>query len=203
MRLYHTSRKSPATDCQIASAARAAVSARRMRGPSVTGVTKGSARNISRSAGSKPPSGPVRMAAGPSCRARLPPAAWRRRPRHKNKAAALSARTPAIFPAPRSRGFPARSAAPDCSAASMALAAMRSLLMRLTMVRRVKTGCSTPRPARSPSAPDNRTGSSSPARRPATGPARRLAVASASCRSGSRRACRPARSQPAIRRRGH
>ena len=40
----------------------AAVSARRMRGPSDTGVTKGRARSIARSSGAKPPSGPIRKA---------------------------------------------------------------------------------------------------------------------------------------------
>jgi hypothetical protein len=38
--------QSPLTDCQIAKAASAAVSARRMRGPRVTGVTKERARWI-------------------------------------------------------------------------------------------------------------------------------------------------------------
>ena len=43
----------------------AAVSARRIRGPSPTAVTNGSALSRARSSGEKPPSGPIRMAAGP------------------------------------------------------------------------------------------------------------------------------------------
>ncbi len=54
-----TASNRPESACQTASAARAAVSARIIRGPSVTGSTAGCLRMRLRSAGANPPSGPV------------------------------------------------------------------------------------------------------------------------------------------------
>ena len=57
--------QSPRVDCHSVSAATAAVSARRMRGPRRTGWAQAIARSRARSASEKPPSGPIRIAQGP------------------------------------------------------------------------------------------------------------------------------------------
>ena len=161
--------QSPAADCQIASAASAAVSARRMRGPSVTGRNEwqGAQHGAFRWIEAAFRAGEDGGRAG--LRRALAPAASHHRLRRRNKCAAPSARPPAISPAPAARAISGTLKRPDCSAASTALAARRSSLTRVTMVRRVNTGCSAPRPVRWLSAPDSRRASSSPARRPATG----------------------------------
>ena len=64
-------RQSPTSACQQASAARAAVSARRMRGPSPTAVTSFMRRSAASSAGAKPPSGPTTIAHGAARAARI------------------------------------------------------------------------------------------------------------------------------------
>ena len=69
-------RQSPTADIHAASPARAAVSALRMRGPREMAMLLGAARIASRSPLVKPPSGPVRMTAGPgvkACPAGSPP----------------------------------------------------------------------------------------------------------------------------------
>ena len=58
--------QSPTAACQRVRAATAAVSARRIRGPSDTAVVQGRARNRARSSGENPPSGPISMAQGPA-----------------------------------------------------------------------------------------------------------------------------------------
>src|SRR5690606_21478053 len=62
--------QSPAMAIHAAVAAMAAVSPRRMRGPSEIGRACGSARTAARSASSKPPSGPTSSAAGPGLAAK-------------------------------------------------------------------------------------------------------------------------------------
>src|SRR5690606_9496229 len=61
-------RQSPSAACHSASAATAAVSARRTRGPRLTATVCGSDRRRSDSSAEKPPSGPIRIAQGPDAR---------------------------------------------------------------------------------------------------------------------------------------
>ncbi len=142
-RLNKRSTSAPLTDCQIASAARAAVSARRMRGPSVTGVTNGSARSAlalrrieaAFRAGENGGGALAQLARG-----------FRQRP---GIAALVAEKNPALARPGQPSSLSSATASPisgtvsraDCSAASTALARSRSWLTRVTMVRRVKTGC--------------------------------------------------------------
>ena len=64
-----TYRQSPAAAIHAATAASAAVSARRMRGPRLIACALGAARIAAASSGVKPPSGPVRISAGPGAKA--------------------------------------------------------------------------------------------------------------------------------------
>lgn len=57
---------SPQTACTMARAAIAAVSARKMRGPSDTERANAILHNIARSSAVKPPSGPTSTAKGPA-----------------------------------------------------------------------------------------------------------------------------------------
>ena len=61
--------QSPSVAWMSASAATAAVSARRMRGPRLRRITRGPARIAARSSSSKPPSGPIKRPTPPSARA--------------------------------------------------------------------------------------------------------------------------------------
>src|SRR5690349_19264328 len=61
--------QSPTTAMNAARAASAAVSARRMRGPSEIGTELAPARMSSRSSSAKPPSGPTTISAGPAVKA--------------------------------------------------------------------------------------------------------------------------------------
>ena len=93
-KLWLASASRRSTDCQIASAASAAVSARRMRGPS-----RPARRTHAREAphvpsGSKPPSGPVRIAKGRSF-------SRRERSRHRRRIAALVAENQTTLLRPR------------------------------------------------------------------------------------------------------
>ena len=105
-------------------------------------VTNGWDARSSRSASSKPPSGPISNASGPG----------RSRPSAASGIALLAA---LVAEDERARGVPAGDDAlqlfglvarpgtrrmPHCSAASMALARMRSTLTRSATVRRVSTG---------------------------------------------------------------
>ena len=67
--------QSPAAPIHSEMAASAAVSARRILGPSETGRACGSARIAARSSSVKPPSGPIRIAAGPGAGAKASPPA--------------------------------------------------------------------------------------------------------------------------------
>ena len=119
----------------------AAVSARMMRGPSEMGTAEASARMRSRSASAKPPSGPMSTETGPrgtACRAAIGSAT-----------AADSSQKISGRPAGQASStlFSGRNASmaemrkmPHCSAASMALARMRSRFTRSAMVCRVSTG---------------------------------------------------------------
>ena len=133
-------RKSPRAACQRLSAAMAAVSVRRMRGPSDTGTLYG--RDVRRvlSFAEKPPSGPTNMAheasgaARRASRAGAPPASSQNMSRrdggHLSKTASSGA-------GGRTVGTSIR---PHCSAASTAWARKRSRLIRLLWLCCVETG---------------------------------------------------------------
>ena len=116
----------------------AAVSARRMRGPEATSVTRGCGRSASSSAGAKPPSGPTSRPAGPAWDERRRGARVRRRRTGGARRASAAGRA-----ARRQRrgswigGTVRRS---HCSAASMAMACSRARLTRWALVRAVSTG---------------------------------------------------------------
>ena len=77
----------------------AAVSARRMRGPSETGTTAGRARIGARSSGANPPSGPIRTRGATRRRSALRASATRRRPRRRTSGGDRAATPSAIGPA--------------------------------------------------------------------------------------------------------
>jgi hypothetical protein len=139
--------QSPIVACTRASAATAAVSARRMRGPSGIAVTKGSARSRRRSSSEKPPSGPISR---PSLLSVMARRAGRGLLMAESSSQKISRR---CLSHPASSGSSFRTAStsgtariPHCSAASTALAWSRSMPGLATCVCWVMTGTSRPAP---------------------------------------------------------
>ncbi len=144
-------RQSPSTACTSASAATPAVSARRIRGPAPAAAIFGCRSSSARSSSANPPSGPIsdvdavcrRQSA--VCSASIGIGDVRRLVAEHQQplGGALARETGRAQPARRPS---ARLRMPHCSAASMTLARIRSVLTRETWVNRVNTGCSVTAP---------------------------------------------------------
>ena len=115
----------------------AAVSARRMRGPSDTGITNGSDRRRSRSSGAKPPSGPIKMAAGADVPARASIMPFASPPSSQKISRRSGSQPSRILSSFIGSSMTGTSSRPVCSAASMAMASRRPSLTKSTLVRRV------------------------------------------------------------------
>src|SRR5262249_4106747 len=128
--------QSPNTACQTASAASAAVSARMIRGPRLTGRTKAEALIAARSSESKPPSGPVstlqavddffKRSSAAAMGSASPPSSQNTRRRSRGQCLRRASKETGS----RTSGIDNR---PDCSAASIALALRRSRFTRLAI----------------------------------------------------------------------
>ena len=190
-------RQSPSTAFTRARAATAAVSARRMRGPSEMRVTNGwRQQRRARPRRSRPrvrSARPADPAAGGQRRDRVGAAALPRRRRRACASASQAASTRSSF-----RGSPTSGMRrmPHCSAASMALARMRSRLTRSRPVwLRQHRRQPRQRPSRSPSAPCSRGGHASAAQTDSRCRGRAAAAAPASRSAARRRACPRRRSR--------
>ena len=125
-----------------ASAATAAVSARKMRGPRLKRNMRGVLRIAARSSSSKPPSGPISKPTPPSAPTRARSSSglvWSASSSQKTSSRRAGQRTSALSSVSRG-AISGVQMIPHCSQASMALARRRSKLTRATCVRRVRTG---------------------------------------------------------------